>query len=295
MKDIIKLLRPKHYIKNGLVCVSLFFTMNLFNVNLFIRVLLGFVSFSLISSVVYIINDIRDIDADRQHEKKKDRPLASGRVSIKKAIYISIIIFIVAVGIDIFANRSFKSLSLLLIYLVINVFYSCGLKNYPIIDIAILVSGFLLRVLYGATIINSGVSQWVYLTVMSVSFYMGFGKRRNEIVRLGENTSTRNVLKHYNHSFLDKNMYMSMSLAIVFYSLWAVDSDIIIKYHTDKLVLTVPLIIFLSMKYSLNIEKGTFGDPVEVILGDKMLVVMAGIYIIMLIGIIYFPTLFNVF
>ena len=119
---------------------------------------------------------------------------------------------------------------------------------------------------------------------MSVSFYLGLGKRRNEIKKVGN--KSREVLKYYNESFLDKNMYMCLSIAIVFYALWTVDSTNILKFG-NRLVITVPFVILILMKYSLDVENDNLGDPVDVVLSDKILLVMILLYGISMMGIIY--------
>ena len=149
-------------------------------------------------------------------------------------------------------------------------------------------SGYLIRVLYGSSIIEIPVSNWLYLTVIAISCYLAFGKRRNELARQGP--LSRNVLKYYTYEFLDKNMYLSNALIIVFYSLWCTDSVVIEKF-SNNLVWTVPLVLLISMKYSLNIEGDSDGDPVEVITKDKILVSLFLLYIVVIFSILYLPCL----
>ena len=155
-----------------------------------------------------------------------------------------------------------------------------GLKNKPIIDIAILASGFVIRVLFGGAIIKVNISSWLFLTIFAVSFYLGLGKRRNEYVK-HQNKETRSVLKFYNEEFLNKNMYMCLSLAICFYALWAKD------YENPIILWSVPLIMLMCMKYSLNIEQDdSEGDPTDILIKDKFLIILEIIYgILMLFGI----------
>lgn len=171
-----------------------------------------------------------------------------------------------------------------MLYFVLNLIYSFGAKNIPILDIVILVSGFFIRVLFGATLLNISVSNWLYLTVIAVSFYLGLGKRRNEIIKSG--VKSRKVLEYYNKDFLDKNMYMCLAMTIVFYSLWTTDSAVVLK-NNNLLIWTVPMIIVIAMKYSMNIEGNSDGDPVEVIMKDKVLIFLGLIYVISLFIILY--------
>lgn len=269
MKNILKLLRVKHYIKNILVFVPLAFT-GVLDVSKLFFCFLGFLSFSLISSCIYIINDAKDIEKDRLHPKKKNRPMASGVVSIKTGIMIAILCFFLSIGAILYLiqcyGMKYTALAWLLTYFILNLLYSLGLKNIPIVDIIILMSGFLIRILFGAVLADTYVSSWLYLTVMSGAFYFALGKRRNEIMKSENVGSTRKVLKSYSHNFLDKFMYVSLAMTNVFFALWAKE------YPKKYMILTVPLVVIICMQYSLDLEGDSYGDPVEVVLGDKKLI-----------------------
>lgn len=282
MKDYLRLIRVKHYLKNLLIFFPLFFSNNLININLFTQTTLAFLSFCFSCSIVYIINDIKDKEKDKLHEKKKNRPIASGKVSIKEAYILIFVLIILSIICFLIAGLDIKTGIYILVYIIINIFYSFGMKNIPLLDISLLASGFLIRVLYGAAVIDVEVSQWLYLTVISMAFYLVIGKRRNEIIKTG--TETRNVLKYYTKEFLDKNMYMCLSLAIVFYSLWTMDYN----YGDSMLTWTVPIVMLICMKYSMNVEKDGDGDPTDIIYGDKILLLLLSIYSISLISFIYF-------
>ena len=281
IKNYLKLMRCHHYIKNILIFLPLVFSKSLFDTQSVIRVLLGTISFCFVASIVYIINDIKDVEIDKKHDKKKYRPIASGNVSIKEAILLIIIliVFSILINILLFGNNISKYFWIIL-YLVLNILYSIKLKHVPILDIVILAFGFLIRVFYGATIIDVEVSNWLYLTILSFSFYMGLGKRRNEFIKMGNNG--RKVLQYYNKSFLDNNMYMTLALTIVFYALWCVDVNI------ANIIWTVPIIMIILMKYSLIIEGESHGDPVDVILENKDLLFLVIIYAILMFLMIYF-------
>lgn len=269
----LKLMRVKHYLKNVLVALPVIFAgVALHPVNIF-KTLIAFITFSLTSSIIYIINDIRDVEKDKKHPVKKKRPIASGEVSIKAAVILAILLFVATIAILYFSGLLFNyGVLVLLVYFVLNLGYSFGLKDIPLVDITILASGFVLRALYGGLLLNIDLSNWLFLTVLSGSFYMALGKRRNELIKL-EGKETRKVLKYYTKEFLDKNMYMFLSLSIVFYSLWStlgVDNRFF-KFSSI-------LVILILMKYSLNVEQDSLGDPIEVILGDKILIILAFIY-----------------
>ena len=289
IKNYIKLMRPKHYLKNGLILAPLFFSKEINILNKIIDVLFAFLAFSLISSTIYIINDTMDAEKDRQHPKKCKRPIASGQISKKNAIIFSILLFILSFTFHYFGNRN-KLFSISTIYLIsyffINLSYSLGLKNKPILDLVLLSAGFLLRVLYGGEITDVPISYWLYLIVITFSFYMGFGKRRGELEIKGDK-NTREVLKKYSYEFLDKKMSIFMALTLVFYSLWTVDKKTTDVVGSDLFIWTVPLVIIIFLRYSYVIELGeSDGDPVEVLLSDKVLISLVIVYI--LVTIIFF-------
>ncbi|MEF9919518.1 MAG: UbiA prenyltransferase family protein [Erysipelotrichaceae bacterium] len=285
MKNYLKLMRVHHYIKNILVFLPLIFSGRLVNGKDFSLTLLGFIAFCLMSSVIYIINDIKDVEKDRKHSTKKNRPIAAGIITIKQAGILGFFLFFISVIMLYFTGCSEISPWLFMIlYFILNILYSFGLKNFPIMDIAILVSGFLIRVLFGAAITNIEVSNWLYLTIMSVSFYLALGKRRNEAKN---ETGSRIVLNYYSYDYLDKNMYIALACSFVFYALWCVDPTTILRFKSNFVVWTVPLVILIGMKYSLNIEGESDGDPVEVILQDKVLITLIVFYSVIMAFLLY--------
>lgn len=283
IKNYLKLMRIQHYIKNFLIFLPLIFSSNFYDLTMDLKVILGFVAFSLTCSIVYIINDIHDMDKDKMHPEKCKRPIAAGTVSKKEAYVLAVVLLIIIVIINILANFNSFSMGILLIYLVLNILYTIKLKKVPLIDVIILVSCYVIRVVYGAVLINVFVSYWLYLTIISFAFYLSLGKRRNELDikdLSGENENTREVLKYYTKGFLDKNMYMCLALTIIFYSLWCVDTSTIEKFNVNYLIWTIPLLIIICMKYSLNIEGDSYGDPVDVVLSDRVLMFLVLLYVI---------------
>lgn len=291
MKNYLKLMRVHHYVKNLLVFAALVCSGQLFNVVKLLPALAAFVVFCLISSAVYIVNDILDLENDRNHPSKSSRPLASGAVSLKKAAVLAVILAAAAFSCCI-AFLPGKAVLFPVIYLVLNLGYSFGLKKIPIVDIAILVSGFLIRILFGAAVTAITVSNWMYLTVIAVSFYFALGKRRNESKQISEG-KTRQVLKSYPLSFLESNMGMCLTLANVFYALWSTDEKTKTMYGTGNLIFTVPIVMLITLKYSLDIEGESDGDPVEVLLHDPVLLVLCAVYLIAMFVILYGPVIFG--
>ena len=280
-------MRIKHYLKNFLIFLPCFFSGNLFNIRYFFITFVSIISFCLMSSTIYIINDIQDIDKDKLHEKKRNRPIASGKIKIKNAKIFAISIFSLSIIINlieiIFLNCNIISLIILISYFFINICYSVfKWKNIPLLDVVLLSLGFYLRVLMGSVITNITISTWLYLIVLSGAFYMGFGKRRNEIKMTGN--KTRKVLEKYNFSFLDRSMNTCMTLSIVFFSFWCMEKTTV----ESNFLILVPLLIIIFFKYSMNIEEQkNDGDPVDVILNDKLLIGMVILLIVLMISLVY--------
>jgi len=292
IRDYFQLLRVHHWIKNLLIFIPLFFSAGFLDISLVISTFFGFICFSIVSSIVYILNDIRDIEKDRLHSTKCRRPLAAGKIPVRNAIIVmvvlSIILIVMLTVLRVPENRLFnlKSIGLLLLYILSNIGYSWGFKNIPIVDVTILASGYLIRILFGAIIVGVDISIWLYLVITVGAFYLGLGKRRNEIT--GNEEGRRAVLRFYSHNFLDKNMYVCQALCVVFYALWSIDPVTIQRFHTSAFVYTIPLILIILLKYSLNVETDTDGDPTSVLLNDKVLFMLCGTYVLCAFCIIYF-------
>lgn len=279
MKELIKLMRPKHYIKNGLILTALIFSGQMKDLHKLLQCIRGVAAFCAVSSAVYIINDIRDAEQDRLHPTKCLRPIAKGTVTERQAAVLAGVLFLLGgyLGWG-------KQIWLLLAYAALNLGYSFGWKHIPLMDIGILVSGFLIRVLYGAQIADIQISNWLYLTVVAVAFYFALGKRRNELRRQAE--KARPVLKFYSEGFLSSSMTMSLTLGLTFYSLWSMDAGTIAMYGSG-LVLTLPLVLIIVLKYSLVVEGNSDGDPVEVLFHDRVLMALCLLYGVMLLWVLY--------
>jgi 4-hydroxybenzoate polyprenyltransferase len=286
MRDYLKLLRVKHYIKNVLIFAALLFSGQILVAGKLRDCSIGFIAFCLVSSAIYIFNDIRDRKSDALHPKKKMRPIASGKISVKAAIITAVLCLVLACICFSFVFNV-MALFFLGIYVIINLLYSWGLKNIPLVDVTILVLGFLIRVIYGAILSGIEVSGWLYLTVITFSFFLAFGKRRNEF-KLSNSSDTRAVLKGYTPGFLDKSMYLCLAMANTFYALWTVGDSTTEHYNGNKIIFTVPIVLLISLKYCLNIEKEeSDGDPTEVLFSDKALLVLCFVYAVIMGSLLY--------
>ena len=251
MKNYLELIRIKHWIKNCLLFLPLFFSKT-YQIKKVSEVFIGFIVFSFAASFIYIINDIKDLEKDRLHPYKKNRPLPSKKITIKSAIVLACFLLFFSILINV--KLQFKSTFLILLYILLNLFYSFGLKNFPILDVLLLISGFIIRIYYGALIIDVEVSKWLFLTVFCTAMFLGFGKRKKEIEI--HSSSKRKVLKEYNVDYLNNIMNVSVTLSIVFYSLWALEqSNTIIIY-------TIPIIIIIFLEYLYSYQKSNNDDPI---------------------------------
>lgn len=273
----LRLLRVKHYIKNVLVLLPLFFSHSFMNIERISSGIVGIFVFCIGSSAIYIFNDISDVELDRLHPRKQMRPIAKGEVPISVAYILCSALIVCSIFISVFAFGIFKSLYVLL-YLIVNLLYSKKLKKQPIADICCLASCYLIRILYGGVITGIKISDWLILVILTGALFMALGKRRNEMI--GENES-REVLAKYTYVFLDKFMYVNIALFIVFYALWSLESS-------DKgMIWTTPLMMIIVMRYCYKIEVNTEGNPVEVFLSDKILIFLAIIFIMIIFNILY--------
>ena len=282
---IIKLMRVTHYVKNGLIFLPLFFSMNLFKPELFLKCILGAAAFSFISSVVYIINDIRDKEKDSKHSKKCKRPIASGLISVPLASTVAVALSFISAAL-LFLLGSWLGAVFALLYVIVNIAYSFGAKNIPIVDIILLVSGFVIRLVFGGVIIGVSVSTWLFVTVICAAFYMGFGKRRGEILRETENT--REVNSKYPLDFLDQQISVFMTLVLVFYSLWCIMTPST-GFANPGFEWSVIIVMLIFVKYSYNVKRNSDGDPINVLLKDPLLISLVIVYCAYIFVSIYIP------
>ena len=272
MKQLYYLFRVNHYIKNLLVFAPLLFTSGLSDLSKLALSFKAFIIFSLIASVVYVINDLFDIKFDKKHpQKRKLKPLASGKISISFA-YFSIAILSI---ISIFILLNNKNLiNVFLIYIIMNVLYSFFLKFIPILDIFILSFNYILRVYAGSVIIDVPLSNWMAITIFAGAIFISALKRRQEIIIHG--TSSRPVLKKYSINYLNKIADYSAILSIVFYCLYVISVN-------EKLVITIPLVLFGILRYSYLSESKNFSDsPIDEIIKDKQNLILVIIWLILI-------------
>ncbi|ASW74400.1 prenyltransferase UbiA [Chryseobacterium piperi] len=253
MKKYFKLLRVEQWVKNLFVFVPLFFSGNIKNLDLLTKSIFAFIIFSLAASVVYILNDYNDIEADRQHPEKRRRPLASGAISKSQAIGILIGIIVVNVALIIFAQAYFhqilwKFATIIGFYFVMNLAYTFKLKHVPIIDIFIIATGFVLRVLAGGYITGITISQWAILLTFVLALVLAIGKRRGELINAQVSGKTRRALDGYNVQFADIALSISVTLAIMCYLMFTLSPEVQAKFH-ERVFYTVIFVVFAFLRY----------------------------------------------
>ena len=272
MNSFIKLCRPAHIVKNILILFPPFFAQRILEKEVLFSSFFAFCSFSLIASVVYVFNDLVDKDKDKLHPSKRNRPIASGKVSVKSAWLLIIVLLCCGYGLSFFAKDKIASSILLSIFLFINIAYSLSLKNYPIIDLFVLASGFVLRVYYGGTWFNISISPWLFLCVFCGALWFITGKRRNELLYAGKKGETRPVLKKYTLEYLNSSYYLLCAISIIFYSLWTVLG----RKTNCALQMSIPVVIFILFRYNFVIETtDADGDPVFMLLKDKLFLLLS--------------------
>ena len=299
LSAIIKALRPSHWVKNLSLFAALLFSQNLFEPVLFNRVVWAFIAFCLAASATYVFNDILDVKRDRLHPIKKDRPLASGKLSVPFAIVMVVILTITALVVARYLSYFFYVL--LLSYLILQVAYSTFLKKLPVIDIIVIATGFVIRIYAGAFVIDAHLSVWFLLCVISVALFLASGKRRAELGALGAESGTRQSLSKYPGELLNSYgtmfgnaAWMSWALFTFFESpristgLWILLAELSRATAINKLLMiTIPFTIFGIMRYESLIFENRSEAPEKLLLTDIPLVTSVLLWVGLVVWILY--------
>jgi 4-hydroxybenzoate polyprenyltransferase len=283
---LFRTMRPKQWTKNGFIFAALIFDGQLTNPQAVLVTLTGFVIFCLLSSAVYIINDLIDRQADQQHPKKRNRPIAAGKLPLRIAQAAALFIVILVIPLSFLMETQFAIIALL--YLAINLAYSIRLKHEPILDVLILSGLYVLRVGAGVTLIEvARFSPWLYVSTIFLALYLGIGKRRAELNLLaGEANSHRPVLEGYSMSLLDQLITIVSSISILTYSIYTFSAENLPSNHT--MMLTIPFVIYGIFRYLYLLQIEHSGDaPEEVLLTDRPLQITLLLWGIAILLIIY--------
>ena len=283
LKNIIKLLKPKHYIKNIIIFIPLIFSLKFLEIYSVILSILTFISFSLIASAVYILNDIIDIEKDKLHPIKKNRPIASGVIKLPFAKFLFVIITLLSILLAFQINK--YVVTCIFSYLILNIFYSKSLKNIPIIDVVSIAIGFDLRILAGCASILVSPSPLVLLLTFFTSMFFTFSKRKLEYQLIKRKDSCRKSLMEYNEDLLNQYVTVNSILAIAFYFTYMLDPITIERSNAPYLYITViPFSIIILRLLHKIFTCSDNDDPAEFIYKDPMSKWLCLLYIIFLIA-----------
>jgi 4-hydroxybenzoate polyprenyltransferase len=285
--SLVKTMRPKQWTKNIFIFAALTFDVKLLNVYYLVRTLAGFMLLCLISGTVYIINDLADVEKDRQHPRKRNRPLASGQLSPSVAVVAAVVIPLVVLPLGYLLTPAFGAI--LTGYVLIQIAYSFWLKNVVIIDVMLIAAGFVLRVAAGVPLVEAErFSPWLYICMTLLALLIGFGKRRHELVLLKENANVhRQSLQEYNLSLLDHAISIVTASTLLAYALYTFSAPNLPPNHT--MMLTIPFILYAIFRYLYLIHvKGMGGAPEEIALSDRPLQAAFALWGLSVIVVMYF-------
>ena len=271
LSSIIKLMRPHQYIKNLFIFLPLFFALKITNPSLLTNAFIAFIAFSLTASAIYTLNDYHDIEEDRQHAKKKHRPLASGAISKPQAIIIMSVLFVA--GFMLMASLSIKAVGILAAYVVMNVAYSFYLKHVAILDVVIIAIGFVLRLFVGSAVTDIPLSMWIVIMTFLLALFMALAKRRDDVlIYLDTGKKMRKVIDGYNLQFLDTAMAIMASVVIVAYTIYTTSPEVVAKVHSEYLYLTALFVILGIMRYlQVAFVLKESGSPTRIVLKDRFM------------------------
>jgi 4-hydroxybenzoate polyprenyltransferase len=280
LKQLFRLMRPHQWVKNLFVFTGLLFGHAWHNPHLVMQAVIAFSAFCLISSAIYTINDIVDVEQDKQHPKKCKRPLASGALSIHAAFLLAILLSVS--GLVLAYTASQTVLIILAGYALMNVAYSFRLKHVVILDIFIIATGFMLRILAGTLGIGIPPSQWLLLCGLMVTLFLGFTKRRAEIIALTDDKiAHRKVLEHYSPVLLDKMIGINAAGLIMSYSLYTMNPDTIRIQGTANLIYTVPFVMYGVFRYIYLLHhQNRCGDTAHDLVRDPHLFIVVSAWLI---------------
>lgn len=287
MVDIFKSMRPQQWIKNFFIFAALIFSQNILNLSLLLKTVVAFVAFCILSSALYILNDLQDLEEDRHHPLKSRRPIASGRLKRSTAITVFLMLSLLGFLISIILNFHFFIAAL--IYYLLQVAYSIRLKHVVILDVFIIAAGFLIRVVAGGLVIEVEISHWLLICTALLALFLSMSKRRHELCLLEENAiNHRSILKEYNPYLLDQMIGVVTASTVVAYSLYTVSEETVAKFGTANLIWTGPFVLYGIFRYLYLVHQHAEGGSPEIlIIKDKPLLIDIFLWIVSVILILY--------
>lgn len=287
MPPLLRALRPAQWAKNFFVLAPLVFAGLLADPEAVTRGLAAFAVFCCAASAVYLVNDVQDREADRLHPLKRHRPIAAGSLGVGTALAAAVVLALAAAAGTVVLGAAFAGV--LATYLALNLLYSFGLKRLVIVDVMVVAVGFVLRVLAGGFAVGAKVSSWLLLCTIFLALFLAFSKRRHELMLLaGEAPSQRSVLSHYSPQFLDQMINVVTASSVLAYALYAVAPETVAKFGTDRLIYTLPLVLFGVFRYLYLIyQRPGERNPTEAILADAPFLVNVVLWGLAVLWIVY--------
>jgi 4-hydroxybenzoate polyprenyltransferase len=286
-KTLLKLLRVKDWVKNLFILLPLFFSGDLFDLGKLNQTLFVVISFCLVTSFVYILNDIFDIEFDKNHLEKKLRPIPSGKVSIRTSLFIGILFLLI--GLSLLWYSSIESFYLTVFYVLLNIFYSYKLKQIPIIDFIIVSIGFVIRVLIGGEIGEIELTQWMIVMVFLLSLFIAVTKRRDDVYQYeSENIINRKVIVKYTVEYMDKLITIISSTLLVSYLLFITSESVISRYPSRYLIISFLFVLIGVFRYNqITYVENKSGSPVKILFKDLFLQITLFLWILTFFIVIY--------
>lgn len=278
MNDIIRIIRPQQWVKNMFVFIPLFFGGSLFDLSDWLASAVAFVEFSLAASAVYCLNDIVDVEADRRHPTKCLRPIAAGKVSVRHATVLAVVLAVLSV-----ASSAVVPGGLLpwvvVSYLAMNAAYCLSLKDYAIVDVCIVSAGFVLRVVAGGVSTDIALSRWIVMMTFLLTLFLSFAKRRDDVLIMNDTgVAPRRNTSRYNLTFINQAITITGSVMLVCYIMYTVSPEVISRFRSPNLYMTSFFVILGLLRYvQLTVVDCRSGDPTRLVLSDRFLqLVVAG-------------------
>ncbi|HEY9007941.1 MAG TPA: decaprenyl-phosphate phosphoribosyltransferase [Ohtaekwangia sp.] len=267
------LLRIHHWVKNLFVFIPAFFAGQLLDIHVLVLLSEGFLCFCLMASAIYILNDYRDIEADKLHPVKRQRPLASGKVSPGLALGIMAVLFIVSLGWSYTLSEVPTFAILVAVYGAVNIGYSLGLKNISLVDIFMVSSGFLIRAVAGGVLIGVAISQWLIIMVFLLSIFLAFAKRRDDLVLAQTSgTALRASVRQYNIEFINTCLALISGVIMVSYIMYTISEEVVLRIGRDYLYITALFVFAGLLRYmQITLVKNDSGSPTKILLTDRFI------------------------
>ena len=291
IKSILRLTRPKQWIKNMFVFIPMFFGGELFDLHSVWLAVLTFFAFSLVASSIYCYNDIVDVDADRHHPVKCLRPIASGEVSIRLGYILMALTFCLGMGVLLLLPPEVMSpvMAVIVFYYVLNLAYCSKLKQFAILDVCIVAFGFVLRILAGGFACELALSNWIVIMTFLLTLFMSFAKRRDDVLRMNSTgEAPRKNTVRYNLTFINQAITITASVTLVCYIMYCVSPEVSERFDTPYLYLTFVFVLLGLLRYiQIAVVDEKSGDPTKIILHDHFSQIIVVAWILSFLLMIY--------